>query len=134
MKRILFTSLPAYGHVFPMLPLASAAREAGHDVAFATGHDLAEPLEERGFQVWSAGPSLADSWAALYARYPQAELAGLPPTESRAAAISVVLGESSARRAVDVVPRALAWRPDVIVRDPCEFAGAAAAALCTGVR
>ncbi|GAB3433033.1 glycosyltransferase [Flindersiella endophytica] len=134
MKKILFTSLPAYGHVFPMLPLASAARAAGHEVAFATGPDLAGPLKQRGFQVWPAGPSLADSWAVFHARYTKAELAALPPTEARAAAIAVVLGESSAQRAVDIVPHARAWQPDVIVRDPCEFAGAAAAMLCSGVR
>lgn len=39
--RILFTSFPAYGHVNPMLPLAHQARLAGHDVAFATGAELA---------------------------------------------------------------------------------------------
>ena len=45
--RILFTSCPAYGHVNPMLPLAHQARLAGHDVAFATGAELAPELERR---------------------------------------------------------------------------------------
>jgi UDP:flavonoid glycosyltransferase YjiC (YdhE family) len=50
--RILFTSCPAYGHVNPMLPLAHQARLAGHDVAFATGAELAPELERRGFETW----------------------------------------------------------------------------------
>jgi UDP:flavonoid glycosyltransferase YjiC (YdhE family) len=35
--RIVFASLPGYGHTYPMVPLALACVEAGHDVTFATG-------------------------------------------------------------------------------------------------
>lgn len=35
--RFLFASLGAYGHLYPMMPLALACAEAGHDVAIATG-------------------------------------------------------------------------------------------------
>ena len=34
--RILFSSRPAFGHVYPLMPLALAARDAGHNVTFAT--------------------------------------------------------------------------------------------------
>jgi UDP:flavonoid glycosyltransferase YjiC (YdhE family) len=57
--RILFTSCPAYGHVNPMLPLAHEARLAGHDVAFATGAELAHEIERRNFETWLVGPSRA---------------------------------------------------------------------------
>ncbi|HET9116576.1 MAG TPA: hypothetical protein VFN75_00610 [Pseudonocardiaceae bacterium] len=50
--RILFTSCPAYGHVNPMLPMAHQARLAGHDVAFATGAELAPEIGRRGFETW----------------------------------------------------------------------------------
>lgn len=42
--RILFSALPAYGHVFPLMPLAIACRDAGHDVAFATGQPFTDRL------------------------------------------------------------------------------------------
>ena len=38
--RILFSAGPMYGHVNTLLPLADAARHAGHDVVIATGPDL----------------------------------------------------------------------------------------------
>jgi UDP:flavonoid glycosyltransferase YjiC (YdhE family) len=34
--KILFSSIGAYGHLYPMMPLALAARDAGHDVVIAT--------------------------------------------------------------------------------------------------
>ncbi len=33
----MFASLGAYGHLYPMMPLASACADAGHDVVIATG-------------------------------------------------------------------------------------------------
>jgi UDP:flavonoid glycosyltransferase YjiC (YdhE family) len=39
--RILFSATPAAGHVLPLVPLADAAGDAGHDVAFLTGPDMA---------------------------------------------------------------------------------------------
>ena len=35
--NIVFASLPAYGHLYPMMPLALACAEAGHEVTMATG-------------------------------------------------------------------------------------------------
>ena len=42
--RIVFASLPAYGHLYPMMPLALACREAGHDVLVATGPPFLDRL------------------------------------------------------------------------------------------
>ncbi len=42
--RIHFAAIPAYGHVFPMVPLAAAAQAAGHDVLFFCGDDFAGRL------------------------------------------------------------------------------------------
>lgn len=35
--RVLVVSAPLVGHVFPLVPLAVALRDAGHDVLVATG-------------------------------------------------------------------------------------------------
>ncbi len=35
--RILFAAIPAYGHLFPLMPLATAAAAAGHEVTVAAG-------------------------------------------------------------------------------------------------
>ena len=34
--KILFCARPSFGHVYPLMPLAAAARDANHQLAFAT--------------------------------------------------------------------------------------------------
>jgi UDP:flavonoid glycosyltransferase YjiC (YdhE family) len=42
--KIIFASLPAYGHLYPMLPLAMACAAAGHEVTVATGEPFLDAL------------------------------------------------------------------------------------------
>ncbi len=65
--RILITSWPAYGHLYPMLPIARAAQHAGHDVVIATAPDMAVHVERRGFVAWPVGPSHAEAEVAMRA-------------------------------------------------------------------
>ena len=51
--RIAFAANPALGHVLPVLPLAIAARDAGHDVAFLAGASVGDAIRAAG---------LATSW------------------------------------------------------------------------
>jgi UDP:flavonoid glycosyltransferase YjiC (YdhE family) len=53
--RILFTCRPAYGHLFPLLPLAHAAKAAGHDVVFGTGDVFLPQVRDLGFEAHRAG-------------------------------------------------------------------------------
>ena len=130
--RILLTSGPAYGHVNPMLPLAHEARRAGHQVAVATGAELAPEIERRGFDTWLVGPSRAEFDASFRLAHPNP--GSLSPEQRRQ--IQVLSGlfvESAAKRAVELVPRAQQWRPDLVVHEVTELAGALAAAH-TGAR
>ena len=103
--RVLITAGPAYGHLFPLLPLAGAARRAGHEVVIATGAELAPVVEERGFTVWPVGPSWAEAEAMRREVY--AELPGPPSSQDRLRASAVGLfGAPAARRAAELVPRA----------------------------
>lgn len=129
--RILFTGCPAYGHVNPMLPLAREASRAGHDVAFATGAELVPELERRGFQTWRVSPSRAETDASVRAAHPN--MAGLSGEERLQAAIQGVFVEGAATRAVELIPRAQQWEPDIVVHEITELAGALAAAH-TGAR
>ena len=36
--RIVIVSVPLQGHLLPLIPLASACRDAGHDVLLSSGH------------------------------------------------------------------------------------------------
>ena len=57
--RILFTTWPAFGHLLPMLPLARAARAAGHDVVISSGSDLLPLIERHGFRAHRSGTTQA---------------------------------------------------------------------------
>lgn len=46
--RVLLTTQPAYGHFHPMLPIATALRNDGHDVRFATGSSSHRQSHVRG--------------------------------------------------------------------------------------
>lgn len=105
--RILFTSYPLLGHVNPMLPLAGAAGRAGHEVAFATGADMAVFVEARGVVTWAVGPTHAEA------------VTGTQPW----------FAGTAEKRAADLVPPATEWGPDLVVSDEFELAGAVAAAV-----
>ncbi|MGW6446592.1 glycosyltransferase [Lentzea sp. NPDC055074] len=60
--RILFSSLGSHGHVYPILPLAIAARAQGHDVLYAVDSGFHATVEKLGFTVVDAGISI---WAAF---------------------------------------------------------------------
>ncbi|QKV77349.1 glycosyltransferase [Amycolatopsis sp. Hca4] len=67
--RILFTCRPAYGHLFPLLPLANAARAAGHEVVFGTGEEFVPKVRELGFEVHRVGISIRDAEAEAQRRH-----------------------------------------------------------------
>jgi hypothetical protein len=48
--RVLISCFPGYGHLHPLLPLATAYREAGCDVAVATAGELCQRAERYGFR------------------------------------------------------------------------------------
>ena len=124
--RVLFTASPLVGHVFPMLPLMHAAREAGHEVVLATGAEMVPDLRRRGFPTWTVGPGIAEAIAELR-----------QASEAPAASHGEQLGRDavhlfarpSARRARDLIPRATAWRPDVVISEITELAGREAASV-----
>jgi UDP:flavonoid glycosyltransferase YjiC (YdhE family) len=113
--RILFTACPMYGHVNTMLPLARAARRAGHDVAVATGADLAGHVARNGLVAWPVGPTHDEAGGGADADW------------------MAYFATSAHKRAQDLVPLADRWRPDLVITDETELAGPVVAAV-TGAR
>ena len=64
--RVLFTSRQGFGHIHPLIPLAGAAREAGHEVTFAVPRSMGATVERCGFRWFAAG---LDESSAAYARF-----------------------------------------------------------------
>ena len=45
--KVVLASLPAFGHVYPLVPLALALERTGAEVVFATGEEFASRLPAR---------------------------------------------------------------------------------------
>jgi UDP:flavonoid glycosyltransferase YjiC (YdhE family) len=73
--RVLFASLGSVGHTYPLIPLAIAARDAGHEVHFAAGEAVHAPLTANGLRPFRP----ADSFYEIYAEDLEPELARLRP-------------------------------------------------------
>ena len=67
--RVLFSSTFGVGHNLPMVPLATALRDAGHEVLWATSADACALVGRAGFDVVPAGlagPALRQGIAPLH--------------------------------------------------------------------
>ncbi|MGW3962653.1 glycosyltransferase [Amycolatopsis sp. NPDC005003] len=130
--RLLLTGLPIASHLLPVLvPLARAAREAGHEAAIATGGAMAAELGRRGVPVvvlpdvlapgeLGRRPELVDSALVEKMRRWRPEVSG--PLD--VPLFNDTMTGDFARNVVDA-----GWRPDVIVRETNEYGGLVAAGV-----
>src|SRR5262245_29574909 len=58
-RCILFSTTGCYGHFHPLVPLARALKEAGHEVAFAASAHLQSPVEAHDFAFFQVGGNLS---------------------------------------------------------------------------
>jgi UDP:flavonoid glycosyltransferase YjiC (YdhE family) len=124
--RVLFTTTSGRGHFQPMLPLARALVDAGHEVRWAAAEQACITLRERGFDAVPAGvfevvPSPL--------RNPPAAIAALPPAERPDHLFAVVFGPLRAEPMLaDLEPIVESWQADLLVCEQAELAGPIAAA------
>jgi UDP:flavonoid glycosyltransferase YjiC (YdhE family) len=129
--RVLFSSTPAYGHVQPMLPLALAFRDAGHDVMVAVAPALAPRVVAAGLTAVPAGDDFPAWWQELTRRHPGQPWNGLAPERILhwfTPHLFAAVGAPAMLRDLRVITAS--WRPDLIVHESFEFAAPIAAALC----
>ena len=126
--RVLFTCRPLAGHFDPLLPLARAARAAGHAVAFATGDPAVGRAAAAGFEAFPAGP--AESFRAEWApRFPGfTDLVGDAMREFFFTQIFANL--ELVPRAFDLESVIAGWHPDIVVHEIAELA---APLVCTSL-
>jgi hypothetical protein len=111
-----------------MLPLAGAARRAGHEVILATGPDVAPGAQLHGFDVWPVGLSSDETVARYLERYPDSN--DLPAAERLREVAPRMFVDIAARSRPDVLrERAADWKPDIVVHDQSEFAAPIVAAV-----
>ena len=118
--RVLFSSTPAYGHVFPMVPLARACLEAGHDVLWATGGQACELVQAAGIEAVAAGHS-SDGMERIASQVRRAGAEVLPADRARFT-YPRLFGEGLTPAMVaDLLPLARSFRPDVLVHEHGEL-------------
>jgi UDP:flavonoid glycosyltransferase YjiC (YdhE family) len=123
---MLFTTNPLYGHLYPMLPLMNAARQAGHEVIVATGPDFAGEVSRHGFPIWAVGPT------AQQVRTDPATADEDPPADEIQRMVRAgmnLFGRPGIVRARDLTPLAASSQPDVVVHELTEAGGWQAAAV-----
>jgi UDP:flavonoid glycosyltransferase YjiC (YdhE family) len=119
--RALLTCRPLAGHYRPMLPLARALTEAGHDVAFASGEPIAGEAEAEGFETFGIGPNMDAAEPA--ARRIRDLAASLPSAHVRRFVFTELFVRVELEpRANDLLRIIDLWAPDVVVHDVAEFA------------
>ena len=119
--RILFTFAGGLGHLNPLLPLASAARDAGHHVALTGKPSVVATVAADGFVAFGTG---AENDAGRTERAP---LASVDREREERVLRESFGGAIARRRRSELLDVAGSWRPDVFVCDETDFGGTVAA-------
>jgi UDP:flavonoid glycosyltransferase YjiC (YdhE family) len=107
-----------------MIPVAQACAAAGHTVAVAAPASFAAQVAKAGLTHLPFPDVPAEQMGAVFARLPS-----LPREEGNRIVIGEVFGRLDAQAALPtLLELTQEWRPDVVVRDPCEFGALVAAA------
>ena len=113
--RVLITLL----HIHPMMPLAQALTDAGHEVAFACSSGSCEVVEGLDYQCFVAGTDMAELMPQFMPR-----LMAVPEAERDEWVLkNIFAGELPRRMLPDLLEICRTWKPDLIVRDYSEVAG-----------
>ncbi|GAA4541106.1 glycosyltransferase [Amycolatopsis samaneae] len=123
---MIFTALGGFGHSFPLIPLAVAARDAGHDVGFATAEDFLPNIGKAGITGISAGVTMTVAFTEA-AKGIAEDPEQLPP-EQLPQILGRIFGEVVPRSFVTDLESIFAERrPDLVVYESGNVGGAFAA-------
>lgn len=120
--RIVFVAAPLQGHLLPLIPLAAACRDAGHEVILASGVDVPDV---RGLRTADIGGSFSLARAAIRVSLRRP---GLARSEMKGTAGHGFVGELFGRANLALVDPLMELarreRPDLIVFESLCEAGA----------
>jgi len=122
--RFLFTSIPGLGHFNPLVPLARALTDSGHDVAFVTSPSFADAVTRAGFEFIAGGID----WDERRLIETVPELHSRAKLERGEWIMKNLFLDRSPRRMIPDLMRIIpAWRPDVVIAGSFEYGGLLAA-------
>jgi UDP:flavonoid glycosyltransferase YjiC (YdhE family) len=131
--NILFSTRPAYGHVYPLMPLALAARAAGHRVTFTTAGAFVPKFAALGFDVHPVGLTIEQARDRVLEGL---DGDGMPKGDDGRPDLTfgarLFLDALAGTTAHDLAPLLPTIRPDLVVNEQGEF-GAAVVAHAAGI-
>lgn len=118
--RLLCTFIGGEGHLQPLLPVARAARAAGHTVAVAGALPMTPVIEAAGLTALAVAPDVGGTPR----RVP---LLPLDADREDAVLRDGYAGWMADERAAALLPVCARWRPDLVLHDEVDFGSAVAA-------
>jgi glycosyltransferase len=121
--RVLFSTTAGSGHFGPLIPFAKACSNAGHIVKVAAPASFATDVSRAGLDHAPFDDVPSDVMGPVFGRLPEMsfELAN-------ATVMGEIFGRLDAQAALPRLGAIIdVWQPDIVVREPCEFASLVAA-------
>jgi UDP:flavonoid glycosyltransferase YjiC (YdhE family) len=123
MRVLAACSLGGAGHLNPLLTLLAAARRHGDDTLVIGPPALGEMVERFGFPFQPGGEPAEDEVAPIRERLPVA-----PRQEASRLGNRELFGRLAAAAMIPSMEQTCSrWGPDLVLRDPCEYASAVVA-------
>jgi UDP:flavonoid glycosyltransferase YjiC (YdhE family) len=123
--RVLFTTIAATGHFYPLVPYAQEMQRRGHEVQVATPEKMAPQIAAAGLTHLPVGGPSEEERNGFFA-----QLSHLPPPERAASVSRDFFARLLPRKALPLLGEFVdQWRPNLIVREAGEYGAVIAAAL-----
>ncbi len=117
-------SLGGSGHLQPLLPFLAAAEQMGHDVLVAGPPAIEGLVTDAPF--WACGEPAERDIAEIREQLPVVD-----PVRASILGNRDLFGGLATTAMLPRMEEAVrSWRPDVVLRDPCEYSSAVVAARC----
>ena len=116
--RVLVATTAGEGHFGPLVPFARSLIDAGHEVRVAAPASFSPVVGRAGLEHAPFADAPPEELGAVFARVPE-----LPRMEANATVIREVFGRLDTRAGLPGVQEIVeSWRPDLVLREPAEFA------------
>jgi UDP:flavonoid glycosyltransferase YjiC (YdhE family) len=123
MRLLAACSLGGGGHFQPLLPFLRAARRRGDETIVIGPPALHDMVERAGFPFLAGGEPPESDVASIRERLPIA-----PPSEAAVLGNRDLFARLATMAMLPAMERACTeWRPDFVLRDPCEYSSAVVA-------
>ena len=120
--RVLVTTPAGLGHIHPMVPLARALADRGHEVRWALPETAAAHVTQHSLEVIPVAGCKPFTPQDVVERFP--EVAQVPQRDRPEAIFGKLFGAMATPPMLEgLEPVARAWRPDLVVADAADFAG-----------